>query len=134
MNLQIQKQEALFYILKTGIGKGDVQNIFYPCCTLLIQSKLLVNVIFAKLGDQVKPWDAGDAIKVCVYRKKWKWSGIKNSLPITKIACRTEVLLKSYIENEASFWPRLFFLRITWYKMQKKWSGQILMYLEVLVA
>ena len=55
VNLQIQKQEALFYILKTGIGKGDVQNIFCPCCTLLIQSKLLVNVIFAKLGDQVKP-------------------------------------------------------------------------------
>ena len=55
VNLQIQKQEALFYILKLGIGKGDVQKIFYPCYTLLIQSKLLVNVIFAKLGDQVKP-------------------------------------------------------------------------------
>ena len=26
VNLQIQKQEALFYILKTGIGKSDVKN------------------------------------------------------------------------------------------------------------
>ena len=29
VNLQIQKQEALFYILKTGIGKSDVKNILF---------------------------------------------------------------------------------------------------------
>ena len=27
VKLQIQNQEALFYILKTGIGKSDVKNI-----------------------------------------------------------------------------------------------------------
>lgn len=55
VNLQIQKQEALFYILKTGIGKSGVQNIFILAVTLLIQSKLLGNVRLPKLGDQVKP-------------------------------------------------------------------------------
>ena len=36
---------------------------FILAVTLLIQSKLLGNVRFAKLGDQVKPWETGDAIK-----------------------------------------------------------------------
>ena len=76
-------------ILKTEIGKGDVKIQFFKisfflAINFLIQRRLLGNIRFAGVGDQLKTWDT-----VLMLWKSARIERNKNG-QILKITCQTD--------------------------------------------